>query len=154
MAESINAGGVVVPDEAVEALVRRLSEDSLPAAWRTGERWARCKAEAIEAWGPTARAYLTAAAPLIVEHYLRQRIKAASVESTPEVVWEQVRQMARNAALRAAATDALRVVYWQLRERTSAFRTAGGNESYALGLEEATAAVEERLDELERGTDQ
>jgi hypothetical protein len=88
-----------------------------------------------------------------LEHCLRQQIRSAEVEQTPEEVWEQVRQMARNAALRTAATDALRVVYWQLRERTSAFRSGGGNEPYALGLEEATAAIEERLNELEREAD-
>ena len=51
------------------------------------------------------------------------------------------------------AVQALRAVHWQLRERTSAFRSGGGNEPYALGLEEATAIVDEHLDELERGTD-
>lgn len=76
------------------------------------------------------------------------------------VPWEQV--PANNRALMTAvaaevapliAAEALRVVYWQLRERTSAFRAGGGNEAHARGLEEAAALVGERLDGLEREDD-
>lgn len=76
---STTAGGVTVPDEAVEALVRHLSEETLPAAWRTDDRWERCKGGAVEAWGPRARAYLALTAPLIAAQALtstHDRIRA------------------------------------------------------------------------------
>lgn len=84
------AGGVTVPDEAVEAYYRGEAD-------HTEDRPDCC-----------ARAGLAAAAPLIVEHYLRHRIRSAEVDQTPEEVWERVREMARHAALRTAAVDALR----------------------------------------------
>lgn len=124
------AGGVVVPDEAVRAYIRGACgpDAVLP--------------EGSPFWHEIATG-LAAAAPLIVEHYLRHRIKAAEVDQTPEEVWEQVRQVARNAAIRTAVVDALRSAAGMLRTQI--------NTQWGIG--DAVVYLLRRADELERGTD-
>jgi|SRR5690242_12739318 len=61
------------------------------------------------------RAGLSAAGPLIVEQYLRTRIREAEPEPDDEALWERVREMAKSAALRTAAVDALRAAARDIR---------------------------------------
>lgn len=116
------AGGVTVPDEAVEAGVR--------AALDYWDRYGIEVAQTLLVRREI-EAALPAAAPLIVEHYLRQQIRAHSVEPTPEVVWEQVRQMARSAALRTAMSDALRAAANVLDELARQHPDGGVRDGYS-----------------------
>lgn len=144
------AGGVTVPDEAVEASARadhafgRLNFSDDPD-------WDDLSDADRDSYRQAASSYLTAAAPLIVEHYLRSRIREAEPEPDDARLWERIAEMSKASALRTAMVDVLRATYWALRERSSAFRSAGGNEAHARGLDEAATLVESRLAELKRG---
>lgn len=158
------AGGVAVPDEAVEAGARadhafgRLGDDP---------EWDGLTDTDRDSYRRAARAYLAAAAPLIVEQYLRHRIRSAEVEQTPEEVWEQVRQMARHAAVRTTVVDALRSAAGKIRTELvccDAYDWAHGDGPLIARVEngghgicfwgEAAARINEaRADELERGGD-
>lgn len=78
-AAAILAGAVVVSDEAVDAYYR-------------GEAVHRDDGRDC-----CVRAGLTEAAPAIIEAYLRREIQAREPEPVPEALWEQMRQMARDA---------------------------------------------------------
>ncbi len=168
---------VTVPDEAVEAGAEALRShewnnppDFPSIGWlsahgnHTYDAWcAICRGEVAE----IVPVVLAAAAPLIVEHYLRSRIRSAEVETAPEEVWEQVRQVARNAAVRTAVVDALRSAAGKIRAELvccNAYDLAHGDGPLIARVEygghgicfwgEAAARINEaRAVELERGTD-
>jgi len=118
------AGGVVVSAEAVTVAMSAANS----CACASGMVGLCCIRTAV-----------AAAAPLIVEHYLRTRIRDQEVVSTPEEVWDRVREMARSAALRTVAVDGL--------------RAAADSPDINSCMGVCAEVLHERADELERGTD-
>jgi hypothetical protein len=128
------AGGVVVSDAAVAK--------AFVAASTAYSRWTtrpNRDAYVFDAMREAASGAVAAAAPLVVEHYLRTRIRDHEVVSTPEEVWDRVREMARSAALRTVVVDALRAA------------ADGPDINSCTGV--CAEVLHERADELERGTD-
>lgn len=152
MIEPIKAGGVTVPVEAVEASARadhafgRLNFSDDPD-------WDDLSDADRDSYRQANRAALTAAAPLIVEHYLRERVEAVSVPDDGVAPWVHDRTAAKIAA--TATRDALNVITREVIGVSNANDPflADALDQERISFGKVRAALNERADELERGAD-
>lgn len=139
------AGGVTVPDEAVEAAARadhafgRLGDDP---------DWDGMTDTDRDSYRRAASSYLTAAAPLIVEHYLRERVEAVSVPDDGVAPWVHDRAAA------GIAVQALRSAVEALETEIGKAPGLWGPQAALAGVGDAIDWFRRRADELERGGDQ